>query len=271
MQVLLIATLVGYALATFFRVREKVAGQSFRHHSTFSLSLGLTCNAILAFHNYTSSELHLHYETLFIAGALSLGITTAITEHGLKETFFSIFSLPGSIVLLFCSTFADGTLAGGHFAQRWFAVHLLLSILGECFFLIAAISSATYFYVVRRLKKKNRLRAVFFFPPLARLDDLTCKLIGAGVIFFTAGLLAGLYGNYSYFVSFNPGFKHLFALVVLAFYTFIIIARKPLKITGTRLATMAVVGFFLSLGLITLPDNQEHWQPMLKQTQEAAK
>lgn len=271
MQVLLFATLIGYALATFFRVREKVAGQSFRHHSTFSLALGVTCNAIMTFQSFAGSDLHLQYQTLFITGALSLGICTAVIEHGLKETFFSIFSLPASIVMLFCSTFTDGALMGGQFAQRWFAFHLLLSILGECFFLIAAISSLTYFYVVRRLKKKNRLRAVFFFPPLARLDDLTFKLIVAGTCVFFAGLVAGFYGNYSYFISFSPGAKHIFATLLLAFYLLIILLRKSLKLTGTRLATLAVIGFFLSIGLITLPDNSEHWQPMTRPAQETGK
>ncbi len=271
MQVLLFATLAGYALATFFRVKEKVAGRSFRHHSNFSLMLGLSCNTLLAIQAFSHSDLHLQYQALFVAGALSLGICTAITEHGLKETYFSIFSLPASIVLLFCSTFTDGVLAGDHFNQRWFAIHLLLSILGECFFFIAAVSSVTYFYVVRRLKRKNRLRAVFFFPPLTRLDDLTFKLIVSGTAIFTAGLATGLYGNYSHFANFAPGTKHIFALALLAFYFFIIVARSPLKLTGTRLAGLAIIGFFLSAGLVTLPDNSEHWKPLLQAGEESKK
>ncbi len=271
MQVLLLATIVGFALATFFRVKERVAGHSFRHHSNFSLALGLTCNTVMVFRAFAGSDADLHYRELFLAGALCMGISTAISEHGLKETFFSIFSLPASIVMLLCSTFADGVLSGGQFSQRWFAVHLLLSILGESFFLIAAVSSTTYFYVVRRLKKKNRLRAVFIFPPLARLDDLTFKLIGTGTAAFAAGLAAGLYGNWSYFVSFSPGGKHIYAGLLLLFYTFILLARKSMRISGTRLATLAIIGFFLSIGLITLPDNARHWQPLQIQAPEKAK
>ncbi|HNX74998.1 MAG TPA: cytochrome c biogenesis protein CcsA [Candidatus Rifleibacterium sp.] len=267
----MLATLIGYVLATFFRLREKVAGRSFRHHSTFSLALGLTCNAILTFRAFTLSDGGFHYQAVFLAGALGLGICTAIIEHGLKETFFSIFSLPASVVMLFCSTFADGILTGGQFSQRWFAVHLLLSILGECFFFIAAISSAVYFYVVRRLKKKNRLRALAIFPPMARLDDLTFKLIGAGTLVFSGGLAAGFYGNYSYFISFSPGSKHIYAVLLLAFYLIVLLGRKGLKLSGTRLATMAIIGFILSFGLVTLPDNSEHWQPLHKTTQEAAR
>lgn len=225
----------------------------------------------MVFRAFSGSDADLHYRELFLTGAMCMGFTTAVIESGLKETFFSIFSLPVSIVMLLCSTFVDGVMTGGQFSQGWFAVHLLLSILGESFFLIAAVSSATYFYVVRRLKKKNRLRAVFIFPPLARLDDLTFKLIGTGTAAFAAGLVAGLYGNWSYFVSFSPGGKHIFAGLLLLFYTFILLARKPMRLSGTRLATLAIIGFFLSIGLITLPDNARHWQPMQAQVQETAK
>lgn len=262
MLVIFIATIAAYAIATFFRVKEKVANRSFRHHANFSLYLGLTCNAILTAKVFALSDSHLHYQSLFIIGSLSLGISTLAIEKLLKETYFSIFTIPAMICLLFCASFVDGTLAGAHFSQGWFALHLLLAILGESFFFIAAISSLTYFYVVRRLKRKNRLRAVFFFPPLTRLDDLTFKLIAAGTAIFLAGLAVGLYGNLSHFAEFSPGAKHIFSLVVLTFYLILVLTRKPLKITGTRLATLALAGFFLSMGLITLPDNTSHWAPL---------
>ena len=164
-----------------------------------------------------------------------------------------------------------GKLAGAHFAQGWFALHLLLAILGECFFMIAAVSSLTYLFVVRRLKKKNRLRAVFFFPPLARLDDLTFKLIVSGTAVFAVGLLAGLYGNLKHFEAFSPGGKHIFALFLLLFYLALIVARRPFKLAGNRLAVLAVTGFALSIGLVVLPDNELHWKPLQPTVQEAAK
>ena len=63
----------------------------------------------------------------------------------------------------------------------------------------------------------------------------------------------------------------MFAGLLLLFYIFILLARKPMRLSGTRLATLAIVGFFLSIGLITLPDNTRHWQPMQAQVQETAK
>lgn len=271
MLVLFIATIAAYAVATFFRVKEKVADRSFKHHANFSLFLGLVCNAIMTVKVFALSDAFLHYQSFFIVGALSLGICTLAIEKGLKETYFSIFTIPAMVVFLLCASFVDGKLAGAHFSQGWFAVHLLLAILGECFFFIAAISSVTYFYVVRRLKRKNRLRAVFFFPPLTRLDDLTFKLLAAGTSIFFIGLGVGLYGNFAHFAEFSPGSKHIFSLIVLAFYLLIVIMRKPLKIAGTRLATLALAGFLLSLGLITIPDNTSHWKPLISVPMETEK
>ena len=269
MQVLVASILLAYALATFFRVKERVAGRLLPLHANMSFWLGLVCNAVLAVEIFMLGDSFLHYRTLFVVGALCLALCTAAIERVLKESFFSIFTLPVSFAFMVCSVFADGKLAGGHFAHGWFALHMLLAILGECFFLIAAVSSGTYLYVVRRLKRKNRLRAVFFFPPLARLDDLTFKLIAFGSAVFAAGLGAGLYGNLRYFEGFVPGSKHIFAGVVLAFYLVLIIARHPLKLTGSRLATLAVVGFLLSVGLMVIPDSGEHWKPLT--AQEASK
>ena len=271
MQVLLGSTLLAYALATFFRVKEKVAGRSMPLHANLSFWLGLVCNTILALEIFALGDVYLHSRTLFVVGALSLALCTAAIERLLKETFFSIFTLPACFALMLCSIFADGKLAGGHFAHGWFALHMLLAILGESFFLIAAVSSVTYLFVVRRLKKKNRLRAVFYFPPLARLDDLTFKLIVFGTSVFAAGLGVGLYGNLSHFTGFIPGSKHIFAGFVLAFYLMLIIARHPLKLTGNRLATLAVAGFLLSIGLMVIPDSSGHWKPLPTTVQESVK
>jgi ABC-type uncharacterized transport system permease subunit len=269
MLVLFLSTIAAYAVATFFRVKEKVSACSFRHHADFSLLLGLTCNAVMIGKVFTVSDTHLHFQSLFLAGAMSLGISTLAIEKCLRETFFSIFTIPAMIVFLICATFVDGTLAGTYFRQGWFATHLLLSILGESFFCIAAISSVTYYYVVRRLKKKNRLRAVFFFPPLTRLDDLTFKLMAAGTILFSLGLAVGFYGSMAHFSASGIGSKHVLALLVMLYYAAVLATRRSFSITGTRLANAALIGFFLSLILITVPDNTSHWQPMLRQQEGA--
>jgi ABC-type uncharacterized transport system permease subunit len=153
----------------------------------------------------------------------------------------------------------SGKIAGEHFSETWFIVHLITSIAGESFFMIAAISSATYLFVVRKLKSKNKLKAVFMFPPLTRLNDLTYKLIKAGILVFFIGLALGLHGNYRYFNEFQPAAKHYFAGLVLFYYFAVALLRKPLKLAGPRLAIAAIIGFILSLILVFVPNNDLHW------------
>lgn len=263
MQGTLIATAISYAFATYFRFREKVAGSPMKNHSRASLIIGFILNLVLFYlitsGSETTSELQIN--SFLITGSLSLALCTIAVEMGMKENYFSIFSLPVCLVVLLMSLLVTGKITGQHFSQPWFAAHLIASISGECFFIIAAVSSGTYLYIVRRLKKKNRLKAVFLFPPLNRLDDLTFKLIVSGFVTFVIGLAIGIYGNYSYFSAFTPTMKHYFSVLVLTYYFVIIALRWKFSLAGPRLAAAALLGFILSMGLIFLPANDLHWQP----------
>ncbi|MGM0599157.1 MAG: cytochrome c biogenesis protein CcsA [Candidatus Rifleibacteriota bacterium] len=264
MQIVLAATIICYALATFFRVREKVVGSRMKNHSKISFIIGLILNVILFYLTVSSENGNSQLETasLLEAASLTLAACTLFVELGLKENYLSIFSLPVCITILVLSLLVSGSIEGAQFSQTWFIAHLISSIAGECFFLIAAISSASYLFVVRRLKKKNRLKAVFLFPPLSRLDNLTYRLIVAGTITFALGLLLGLYGNYEHFYAFKPAFKHYYSIIVLIYYLILCLFKYKLKLTGPRLANAALIGFILSIGLILIPDNSLHWKPV---------
>lgn len=263
MQVILIATAISYAFATFFRVREKVAGSPMKNHSRASLIIGFILNMVLLYLTNAGSEKNFELQTnsFLVAGSLSLALCTLAIEMGMKENYFSIFSLPVCLAVLLMSSLVTGKVSGHQFTQAWFAGHLIASIVGECFFVIAAISSTTYLYVVRRLKKKNRLKAVFHFPPLNRLDNLTYKLLISGTLTFAMGLAIGLYGNYSNYSTFAPAMKHFFSAAVLVYYLAVVSLRGFLKLAGPRLAIATLIGFFLSACLILIPTNERHWQP----------
>jgi ABC-type uncharacterized transport system permease subunit len=199
--------------------------------------------------------------SLLEATSFTLAACTLFVELGFKENYLSIFSLPVCITILVLSLLVSGSIEGAQFTQTWFIAHLISSIAGECFFLIAAISSFSYLFVVRRLKKKNRLKAVFLFPPLSRLDNLTYRLIVAGTLTFALGLIFGLYGNFEHFNTFKPAFKHYYSIILLIYYLILCLFKYRLKLAGPRLAHAALIGFVLSLGLILLPNNDLHWNP----------
>lgn len=263
MKTTLAGTLIFYALATFFRIREKVAGAPMKNHSRLSLLAAILANLVLLYlatHN-TRVSAEFDLSGFLVVASLSLALTAIFIELMMQESYFSIFALPLCMVLLPVSLLVTGRITGPHFTQPWFLIHLIAAITGECFFLMAAISSLTYLFVVRKLKNKNRLKAVFMFPPLTRLDNLTYQTVISGAVLFLIGLAIGIFGNIRHFSGFSPAFKHYFSLIVLIYYAAVIVLRRPLKIAGPKLAQAALIGFALSLALIFVPGNDLHWFP----------
>lgn len=238
-----------------------------KNHSRLSLLAGIGFNLVLLYLSTHSARTSAEFglSSFLVIAALSLALATIFIELMLQENYFSVFSLPVSIALLLMSLLTTGQISGIHFTRPWFIAHLLASITGEGFFMMAAISSGTYLFVVRKLKSKNRLKALYLLPPLARLDSLTYRTIVFGALSFMLGLGIGFYGNIQHFANFSPAFKHYFSLLVLLYYVAIMVMRKPLQLAGPRLANAALVGFALSIALILIPDNNLHW------LQEAAK
>ncbi len=230
-------------------------------HSTISLSIGLILQWTLSI--YCLREFSDEFQIKFILIISSTCLTTisALIEIFTKETYFSIFTIPGAIILMLCAHLSFVTVPGSYFGQTWFRLHLILSITGECFFFLAALASLTYFRVVKRLKKKNRIKDLSFFPPLKRIEELTRKFIQVGTFFFFFGLTLGFYGQFSQFNFFEPGLKHVLSLVVFIYFAIISIFNSKLKLAGNRLATLAMFGFILSLILIIFPGNANHWAP----------
>lgn len=264
MNIILLITCVFYAFATYFRAKEKIDGASMKLHSRWSLGFGFVCHLALCVISFDSiiEFKTLPIKSIFMLGSLLLALITTAIELKTKESYFSIFSLPLCIAIILTSSFASGGLNGNQFDNPFFFAHITASIAGECFFLIAAISSVSYLYVVRRLKQKNRIKAVLVMPPLARLDQLTWKLILYGVITFSIGLILGIYQSYADFGFFKLTLKHGMALVVLIFYTSIVILKKPLNLAGLNQAKLAIIGLVLSLFLIIYPNNSSHWFPV---------
>ncbi|GAB4274601.1 MAG: hypothetical protein Kow0029_15100 [Candidatus Rifleibacteriota bacterium] len=239
-----------------------------KYHSRTSLILGFLMNIGLLYSEFSNTNLSSEFDfgIVLIAAATSIAFCTLATEFLFKENYLSIFSLPVCLAMLVLSSIARGKIAGGHFFHPWLMAHLLASFSGESLFALAAISSASYLYVVRRLKKKNRLKAVAIFPPLTRLDNLTFKLLAIGTITFFIGLAIGIYGNFNYFNGLQPTGKHYLSAIVLGYYTGILALKRTLNIAGPRLAIASLIGFLLSLVLIVFPSNQLHWQPFIPDT-----
>ena len=244
-----------------------------KRHSTWSFFLGIFLHLafIALLIKNDSGNLVFKLNTVLVIVSFSLACTAATIELILKEIYFSIFTLPISLVTLLCSSFFTNTLKGLQFQNPLFLLHLIASSCGESYIMIAAISSITYLYSVRRLKKKNRLKAVFLFPPLNRLDRLSSKLFTLGTAIFMIGITSGLYWHIKIYESFVPSFKHLLSFILLTYNIIVIALKKPMKLAGSQMAILVIIGFFISVCLILVPSNELHWFPIKQTTKELIK
>lgn len=244
-----------------------------KHHSRLSLAIGFLLHLFISYNALIKFELSqiIEIKQILLLSSICLAIITIVIEIWHNEIYLSIFTLPACVVTILSSSIIYGALHGSQFDNPLFFLHLITAIAGECFFIIAAISSISYLYVVRRLKKKNKMKAVLILPPLARLDQLTSKLILSGVIFFTIGILAGTYQSLSDYNILELGLKQALSFIVIAFYMAILILKKPLKLAGINQAKLVIIGMLLSLCLIIIPNNKNHWAPENRSVKELTK
>ena len=267
MNILIVVAGIAYALATLFRVIQKIAEKPMDNHRLITISVGILAHvgaiAALVFGGDSGYSgvggFPLRGSLLLTAGLLALVCT--VLEASTGETFFSIFVLPIVIVLLVFSGLTTQFIEGTLFQGTWFFLHMGASLAGECFFLMAAISAANYLYLVGKLKSKNRMRAIRLFPPLARLDNFTMMFLRSGVIFFAFGITMGAYGWIGAFgMTGMLGTKRVLSAMLLAFFVFLLGARHQGWILGTRLSMLTIVGFIISLSFIFV-SRATHWIP----------
>ncbi|MBI3039294.1 cytochrome c biogenesis protein CcsA [bacterium] len=263
-NVLLLFAFFTYGLATVFRVLENVRGKPMTNHGFVALLLGLGCHlASLAMTiQETASTQVFHIRTLFLTAPAVLVMVCAFIELRGKETIFSVFILPLAMIFMVISGFVDSIMEGPYYHGPIFLTHVVASVSGECFFLLSAISGMAYLFEVRRLKSKNRLRALSLFPPLARLDSLISGFADVGWLLFTFGLVFGAIWEQGILGTIFPReIKQFTALGVWAIFAAIIGGRRFKGWAGTRIASMAIFGFIGSVILIFLTNTGFHEFP----------
>jgi len=233
-------------------------------HSWAALSLGLifhfTGLAMNLQENLTTKGFSLQ-NTSLVSSVILVASCFAL-EIFSGEIFFTIFILPIAIALLIISGISVPLLEGPHFRGPWFLTHVGFSIAGECFFFMASVSAIAYLFVVRKLKSKNRLRAMYFFPSLARLDNFTLWFVGVGFILFSIGISFGCFWSWYYFGGISLiETKKAISLGVMLFFAIILLGSRAGKIAGPKLAILSILGFLTSLALAIGVDSRLHWFP----------
>lgn len=256
---------VSLLLAAFFRILERAAGRTPAWHGTIALWLGLgaaVAAMLMAQEQKNAAPAGFSLPlAIQIAGFVLAGIC-AWLEWRSGETFFSLFVLPVAAALLVVAALGEKLLLGSHFSGPWFFLHVGFSIAGECLFFMAALAGATYLFALKRLKEKNRVRAVSFFPPLLRLEMLMTRFLSGGCVLFTIGLVAGFVWSWLQFGIFDPfETKKGFSILVLLVFGGISVASRTGRLAGPRIAWGVIGGFVLSMLVVLGIDSSMHWYP----------
>lgn len=260
----LVLSCLSYALAAFFRVLEKVSGKPMTWHGWGALIAGLGGHlAVLALVlNGADQPSSFPMQAAPLAAGLILVAICTILETTSRESFFTIFTLPVVIGLTALSPLARAWLIGPHVEGGLFFVHIAAAVAGECFFLMAGLSASASWYEVRKLKSKNRLRAISMLPPLSRLDGFIMRFIVMGSICFALGLGIGCYWSYEHFARIDlwqP--KQAASIAILIYFLGLLAGRRAGMIPGPRMTTLTIFGCFLSLAMAFLANGPLHWNP----------
>jgi ABC-type uncharacterized transport system permease subunit len=257
-------TCLAYLLGLFFRLFEKAFGKPMTWHGLLALGFGLFCHVISLLLTFQQAHAGGFFPRPLVLSAAAAALVTLClgVELRLKDTFYSLLCLPLAIPLTGFSVFLGATLEGPLYQGLWFYAHILLSVSGECCFFLAGFSGLMYLFVLNRLKQKNQLRAVRFFPPLTRLETLISVFAALGFALFSFGLTAGgiwsvqTVGHLRLFDT-----KRLLSLGVWCFFGLMVGGRTFLNWNGARTAVLAIVGFAASIVLIVLGGTHAHWGP----------
>lgn len=135
------------------------------------------------------------------------------------------------------------------FSGGWLSLHITLILLGYGAFGLSAVAGGMYLTQEHNLKF-NKLRAFLsLLPPIQRLESVLWRLLVAGFVLLTAGLMMGMFGLRQQQPAAAPlgDTKVLWSLFVWLVYLFLIFFRWRFAQGGRRFAWGVVAGFVFIL------------------------
>jgi ABC-type uncharacterized transport system permease subunit len=195
LPVYLLAFFAYGALSVVF-LRAQLAGNA------ETLNRGVMGNAVLiplALHGY------LLYDSLWFAGALSLGLVHAlslilwltIVVYWLAHFFYPLASLKALVLpLAAVAAVLPLIFPGARLVPQpssWaFDAHVLAAMLAYSLFTIAALHAALMSLVENSLHRARLPALLRDLPPLLTMDTLLFRIIGAGFLLLTLTLVSGI-------------------------------------------------------------------------------
>ena len=195
-QALHLLTFVLYAVLAIFFWRAQSVGNAEQQNRGV---LGSAVIVPLALHGW------LLYDTLFIWGALNLGLVYALSlilwltvlVYWLARYFYPLSSLQTLVLpLAAVSTALPAIFPDAHIlsqpASGLFDTHVLMAMLAYSLFTIAALHAALMSLVERRLHHAKLPKVLQNLPPLLTMETLLFRVIGAGFVLLTITVGSGM-------------------------------------------------------------------------------
>ena len=159
--------------------------------------------------------------------------------------FFLILSVLISDLPIISPEFLDRSTL---FGRSLLIAHASLSMLGYLLFGVACFTSIFFLYQEKRIKNKTLLLKKVKIPSLGFLDSIIFKMVVAGFLFLTIGLLLGI--NMS--VSTSEGaprvsLRQLLPVFTWAVYSILLISRSIIGIRGRNSAIWSIIGFSVAV------------------------
>ena len=134
---------------------------------------------------------------------------------------------------------AQTAAAGG--SSFWLELHAAVSLMAYGAFALAGIAGIMYLVQERQLKTRNLNSLFYHLPPIRDLGKVNTRLILAGFLLLTAGLLAGFAVGLE-----TAGIKLIAGIGVWVLYGIILQLRWLEKVAPRRTAVLSVLAFAVS-------------------------
>jgi ABC-type uncharacterized transport system permease subunit len=195
-QALHLLTFALYAILAILFWRAQTAGDAEQQNRG---ALGFAVIVPLALHGW------LLYDTLFIWGALNLGLVYALSlilwltvlVYWLARYFYPLSSLQTLVLpLAAVSTVLPAVFPDAHIlsqpASGLFDTHVLMAMLAYSLFTIAALHAGLISLVEKRLHHGRLPKVLQNLPPLLTMETLLFRVIGAGFVLLTITVASGM-------------------------------------------------------------------------------
>jgi ABC-type uncharacterized transport system permease subunit len=195
-QTLHLLTFALYAILTFLFWRAQTAGNAEQQNRG---ALGFAVIVPLVLHGW------LLYDTLFVLGALNLGLVYALSlilwltvlVYWGARYFYPLSSLQTLVLpLAAVSTMLPAIFPEAHILKQpasvLFETHVLMAMLAYSLFTIAALHAALMALVEKGLHHARLPKVLQNLPPLLTMETLLFRVVGIGFVLLTITVTSGM-------------------------------------------------------------------------------